>query len=115
LFGGTWERIQDRFLLAAGNTYAAGTTGGADQHHHGLTKAGAKIGFGGTSSDGYSVVSYKNYADPLTFDANAKLLGNPGYGDVDLRGIAATELIGNTDDASNMPPFLTVNIWKRTA
>ena len=29
LFGGTWEQIQDKFLLSAGSTYAAGTTGGA--------------------------------------------------------------------------------------
>ena len=28
LFGGTWERIRDRFLLAAGTAYGAGTTGG---------------------------------------------------------------------------------------
>lgn len=26
--GGTWQRIEDRFLLAAGQTYAAGATGG---------------------------------------------------------------------------------------
>lgn len=29
LFGGTWERIQDKFLLCAGETYEAGTTGGS--------------------------------------------------------------------------------------
>ena len=29
LFGGTWERIKDTFLLAAGDTYALGGTGGA--------------------------------------------------------------------------------------
>ena len=29
LFGGTWEQIQDKFLLCAGSTYSAGTTGGA--------------------------------------------------------------------------------------
>lgn len=29
LFGGTWERIKDTFLLAAGDTYALGETGGA--------------------------------------------------------------------------------------
>lgn len=28
LFGGTWEQIQERFLLAAGSTHEAGTTGG---------------------------------------------------------------------------------------
>ena len=29
LFGGTWEQIQDTFLLCAGSTYAAGSTGGS--------------------------------------------------------------------------------------
>ena len=29
LFGGVWQRIEDTFLLCAGSTYAAGTTGGA--------------------------------------------------------------------------------------
>ena len=34
LFGGTWERIQDRFLMCAGSTYTAGATGGAATHTH---------------------------------------------------------------------------------
>ena len=29
LFGGTWEQIQDTFLLSAGSTYTAGNTGGS--------------------------------------------------------------------------------------
>ena len=29
LFGGTWTRVKDTFLLASGNTYAANTTGGS--------------------------------------------------------------------------------------
>jgi hypothetical protein len=29
LFGGTWVQIKDRFLLSAGDTYTAGSTGGA--------------------------------------------------------------------------------------
>lgn len=49
LFGGTWEQLKDRFLLAAGDSYAAGATGGsadaivvshthtADAHSHGFT------------------------------------------------------------------------------
>ena len=32
LFGGTWEQIQGRFLLAAGGGYTAGATGGAATH-----------------------------------------------------------------------------------
>lgn len=29
LFGGTWQRIEEKFLLGAGDTHGAGTTGGA--------------------------------------------------------------------------------------
>ena len=32
LFPGTWERIKDRFLLASGDTYSAGSTGGEATH-----------------------------------------------------------------------------------
>ena len=33
LFGfGTWEQIKDRFLLAAGDTYQAGSIGGEAEH-----------------------------------------------------------------------------------
>ena len=29
LFGGTWSRVKDKFILAAGDTYSNGNTGGA--------------------------------------------------------------------------------------
>ena len=29
LFGGTWEQIEDTFLLSAGSTYTGGNTGGS--------------------------------------------------------------------------------------
>jgi len=32
LFGGTWELIKDKFLLGAGDTYGAGSTGGEATH-----------------------------------------------------------------------------------
>lgn len=32
LFGGTWERIQGRFLLAASDEYEAGSSGGEATH-----------------------------------------------------------------------------------
>lgn len=32
LFGGAWEQLKDKFLLAAGNAYAAGATGGEATH-----------------------------------------------------------------------------------
>ena len=41
LFGGTWEQIQDKFLLASGSTYSNGATGGSANavvvgHSHGI-------------------------------------------------------------------------------
>lgn len=38
LFGGTWERIKDRFVLAAGDSYETGTTGGEAEHELTLTE-----------------------------------------------------------------------------
>lgn len=32
IFGGTWEKIEDKFLLASGNTYDNGATGGEAEH-----------------------------------------------------------------------------------
>lgn len=32
LFGGVWERVKDRFILAAGDDYAAGSEGGEATH-----------------------------------------------------------------------------------
>ena len=34
LFGGTWEQIQDKFLLASGSTYSNGSTGGGQAHNN---------------------------------------------------------------------------------
>ena len=34
IFGGTWEQIKDTFLLACGDTYANGATGGEDPPCH---------------------------------------------------------------------------------
>jgi hypothetical protein len=37
LFGiGEWEQIKDTFLMSAGNTYGAGTTGGTASHTHSI-------------------------------------------------------------------------------
>lgn len=38
--GGTWSRIQGRFLLGASSTYPAGSTGGSATHYHEKATAG---------------------------------------------------------------------------
>jgi hypothetical protein len=100
--GGTWARIQDEFLLAAGTTYSAGSTGGEATHtltvdempsHSHTSRTTVGWGSGGGSAVG-------------------KVTTNNG----DYNGWPTT--INNTggDQAhNNMPPYLTVYVWKRTA
>ena len=49
IFGGTWEQIKDKFILAAGDTYKAGATGGSADaviptHTHTITASSASAG-----------------------------------------------------------------------
>lgn len=59
LFGGTWEQIKDKFILAAGDTYSAGATGGEATHilttnempaHNHTTRIAVNVGTAGRSS-----------------------------------------------------------------
>lgn len=100
LFGGTWERIGGRFLLGADSTYAAGSTGGEaahtltvdemPKHNHGL--------------DNYN--SAGNATPFLTVQHQDKI----GYG-----GNVQTMYAGGGKAHNNMPPYLAVFMWKRTA
>ena len=106
LFGGTWEQIKDKFLLAAGDTYTANQSGGAatvkltvdemPSHTHAMR---TKTGSGGqlNVSDGYlQRVAYTEY-------------------NLTDRETVQAENAGGSQAHNNMPPYLTVYVWKRTA
>lgn len=118
LFGGTWERIRDRFLLAAGTAYGAGTTGGEAVHtltenelpahaHNPANEAGY-YGFITNSQKAFTVGDmgvqsgsgrYYPYA-PAAFDISRN---------------TKTGSVGGGKAHNNMPPYLAVYVWKRTA
>ena len=128
LFGGTWERIKDCFLLASGDTYQAGTTGGESSHVltinempiHNHTNSVATNG--GHSHTGH------------TKEVRAQVSGQPSNdcarnisSSYDHSGITITDAAGSHSHSvtinnagggvahNNMPPYLTVYVWKRTA
>lgn len=102
LFGGTWEQIQDQFLLSAGSTYTAGDTGGSATHKHVLP-----IGFDGNTLYGYADGS------GLPMYGSGVYNGNRIYASV-TRDSGALR-IASTQEASTLPPYLVVYMWKRTA
>lgn len=106
LFGGTWERLKDRFLLAAGDTYAAGATGGEAAHT--LTVEEMPI-----HSHSLSDTIDKNdiKLGYYTGDTNYALSKRAADYDYNIR----TNTNGGGAAHNNMPPYLTVYMWKRTA
>ena len=96
LFGGTWERIQDRFLLCAGTTYAAGSTGGEASH---------KLTVGEMPSHSHTVL-----ADTVPgSDTGVQTLFSGASGSF------GTSWTGGGAAHNNMPPYLAVYAWQRVA
>jgi hypothetical protein len=106
LFGGTWERIQDRFLLAAGNTYAAGDTGGEATHTLTVNEMPSH-------NHNVSFLTNPNEGSISGGGMLAPSGGNPNF-NVVFSAIDVSNS-GGGQPHNNMPPFLAVNIWKRTA
>lgn len=102
LFGGTWEQIQGRFLFGMNSSYPAGSTGGEITHK--LTQ--------GEMPKHNHIIYAPNAGGP---DKGAAL-GFPEVGSSNTWWATAcmTEQTGNNEAHNNMPPYLSVYIWKRT-
>ena len=95
LFGGTWERIQDVFLLAAGSAYAAGSTGGEASH---------KLTVSEMPSHSHSFDTYSGGG------AMGKVCGSE---ELNTKRTVTTKATGGGGAHNNMPPYLAVYVWKR--
>lgn len=103
IFGGTWEQIEDRFLLAAGSTYACGSEGGAESHKH-----VAPIGYESSSQYLGTVNVNGTTTSYNTVGGYNSVMRDTGGGTVPS-GIAAYY----TQTVEHMPPYLAVYVWKR--
>lgn len=102
LFGGTWEQIQGKFLLGMDSSYPAGSTGGEATHK--LTQ--------GEMPKHNHPIYYPNGGGP---DEGAAL-GFPEVGSKNTWWAVSclTGVAGDNEAHNNMPPYLSVYIWKRT-
>lgn len=100
LFGGTWERIGGRFLLGADSTYTAGSTGGEATH----TLTVDEMPRHDHEIDNLDASG--NATPSMTVQAQDK----KGFG-----GNVKTMYAGGGKAHNNLPPYLAVYMWKRTA
>ena len=116
LFGGTWEQIQGKFLLGMSSSYPAGSQGGeaehtlstnempAHSHNFSYHEIDNNKSFSGNTVAKIGTVYPEDLGVNMALGAN---WGSLGYLIIDNTG-------GNQAH-NNMPPYLSVYIWKRTA
>lgn len=107
LFGGTWEQIKDQFILAAGDTYAAWSTGGEATHKltdTEMPRHAHNIAKGAKNADGTGT-KFETYDAYQSESSIAE-----GY-----YWTATTLFAGNSKPHNNMPPYVAMYIWKRIA
>lgn len=133
LFGGTWVQIKDKFLLACGQNYTAGDEGGEATH----TLIDDEVPTH-THTRGTMNITGQFRADPETgwirmrdlsgaFYAgggDAGILTGGGSGgsvntfanfDASRAWTGETSPAGGGGEHNNMPPYLAVFVWQRTA
>ena len=100
LFGGTWERIKDRFLLAAGDTFPAEKPGGEASH----TLTADEIP--------EIKMSYQYTGQSTVIGTDAIRLYDVNGQPNQYTGPQSSNCGGKAHN--NMPPYLVVYMWKRT-
>lgn len=100
LFGGTWVQIKDQFLLACGSKYALGSTGGEAEH---------KLTVDEMPSHNHKlhVYAWGAATEDWVLENVYKGLNNTDR--------VRIEKEGGDKAHNNMPPYLAVSVWKRTA
>ena len=116
LFGGSWEKIEDKFLLGSSDKYLPNDQGGNTTHSHttqghALTEGelpphshGAYLN--ASAGNDHTTKTRINYTDSTP-------AGWIDYSVMSVVGLGQSHSHGNTGQSSNMPPYIAVNIWKR--
>jgi hypothetical protein len=115
----TWERTANgRFLLGASDNYAVGSEGGEATHT--LTAdelPSISGGFAFNSSGGtVGIIAGESTSGVFTNGAKVANSGVPTKSSASDNVYRSLNMrFGSDQPHNNMPPYLTVNMWKRTA
>lgn len=116
--GGTWTSINGRFLLGAGNTYSAGSTGGEATHTLTVAEMPSHSHAQNILVGNYNPfqnnpnVNFKPYVE----SEGSVVKTYWAYRGSDYRLTTyAMQATGSSSSHNNMPPYLVVYMWKRIA
>ena len=131
LFGGTWARIQDTFLLAAGTTYVAAATGGSASHTltidelpahtHGSKTLSGSIAIKNTADDALLIDWPSGIISRTKNGSDETILGvvkGTSSNKASILSVNASHehtTVGSGESFSIMPPYLVVYVWKRVS
>lgn len=112
LFGGTWERLKDRFLLGASDTYAAGAMGGSATHilaDNNSPYETMKL-FQNKKATAVTGILGVSWSSAVTVQPNGYVIAKAGEAQSTL-GYANPQ---SGQPITHMPPYLAVYMWERT-
>lgn len=124
LFGGQWEQLKDKFLLGCGDIYQNGTTGGEASHVLTTSEMPSHNHSASTNSTGGHRHTFKGWwttkgDGSATYACVARTQQNDAveYGSFATAGEHShTVTVNNTGGGvghNNMPPYLSIYMWKR--
>lgn len=97
--GTSWQRITDRFILGAGGSYSVGATGGEASHT-------------------LTVNEMPSHNHPSGVSSTSALSGTSGSTTAQCffdRNYGYTAYTGGSAAHNNMPPYIALYFWERTA
>lgn len=110
LYGGAWERIKDRFILAAGDTYAVGSTGGEATHTLKLYEMPEHSHYYRVDGQsGTPIVTFESWRWGFPSDIISQ-----NKDTVAALGAGSTTT-GQSKPHNNMPPYRAFYVWQRIA
>lgn len=111
--GGTWERIEGRFIMGASDTYPAGSTGGSATH----TQTENEVGLHSHHivAPNYGQVLYGGSGVSGNISSRAHVVYNTGNNAADATAFMARESYINPKPMDILNPYYSVYIWRRVA
>lgn len=106
LFGGTWEKLENCFLLAASEIYPVGKTGGESEH---------TLTYEEMPSHAHPIKRPQWYSWDQNYPTGAVSIFNFSRGADNVEKHGVTQSAGGSKPHNNMPPYLSVYMWKRIA